>query len=81
MELSENQIERISEDLIGTCNTIESVMEILMIDEKHKEEVESRIEECDIELCNGCGWWVETYDLINDENEQENTCSNCRESK
>lgn len=71
--MNEGRIQEIEDELRGTCMSIEEV-----IDEDSGEsaaEVEVLISDrCEIERCDGCGWWCEASEM------DDGNCEDCTNS-
>jgi hypothetical protein len=74
--MTEDLLERIASSLLGTCNSIEMLLESMDIEDYDVEEIEDAILDFQVERCSGCGWWFECHEL---ESEKENgKCKDCR---
>ncbi len=62
--------------LEGTCDSIGSALEELDLDYE-VEEVEEALLDLNIELCRGCGWWMESCELEDDDDEICGYCHDC----
>jgi len=62
--------------LEGTCNSIEAAIERFDLDAS-VEEIESYTLDNNLECCPGCGWWMESHELI-DEDDNVVGCDQCR---
>jgi hypothetical protein len=77
LNLSEEQLRDIYSKLQGTCQSVEGLLEFLELD-VDPEDVEIEMESMNLERCPFCGWWVESYELINDDCDIVG-CEQCRE--
>lgn len=62
----------------GTCRSVEDIAESLslLLDRNvTSEEVEEALADSDIELCSSCGWWCETNEMT--ERDDEPICCDC----
>lgn len=72
MGLSQNDKQKIADELLGTSGTL-----LHRLAEDYKVDIcdiEEAAAECEVEKCNGCDWFVETSEL--DEN---GNCEDCRD--
>ncbi len=78
--LTDEQMEEIKHDLLGTCQSVATVLNNHGLD-GHEDEVEDRLldEPHAVELCVGCNWWHEPCDLTWVEEEGGGLCSQCHE--
>ena len=72
-----DDLRKIAEELEGTCDIIPSVLEKLDI-EADTSDVESDLLDFNLERCPCCGWWMESWELI-DEDGNEVGCEQCRQ--
>jgi len=77
-ELTIEQVRSISDLLNGTCDTIESALERVGLEDTPVEEVEDRLLDVNIERCPICDWWVESGEIVNDDGDVVG-CESCRE--
>lgn len=77
-EVSSDTWNQVYDYLIGTAHTADGAIERFDLD-CDIGDVEEAMEELNLECCPTCGWWVETHELIDDELEVLDTCSNCRD--
>lgn len=78
--LTEETIRGIGDRLLGTCNTVRSIVGRMGVElpfGKDDADIESDLEGINIERCPYCLWWMESFELINDECEVVG-CSDCR---
>lgn len=62
-------------DVLGTCLSVAAIAEKYGIPE---DEVEESLLDEGIEACTGCDWWFEVGELVDDEDENEGYCDECR---
>jgi len=74
--LSREELQQVSDELEGTCRSVESVLEQLGL-AADPTEVEDQLVDLNLELCPGCGWWMESSELI-DANDNVVGCDQCR---
>ena len=69
----------VSDYLEGTCLSVDAAIEHfeLNID---VEDLEDALLDVGLERCSGCGWWMESYELVDDDSEVVG-CIQCREKK
>lgn len=72
--LRANLLDKVIADLRGTCQILEDVVEYWKTGELSIEDLEYI--ESEIFLCNGCGWWCERCDEVED-----NLCQDCYEEE
>lgn len=61
------------------CGTTDGFQKALDRHNLTDEDLTELLLTCDVEQCPGCGWWVESWELIPlDENEPDGHCENCR---
>ena len=75
--ISRDDLERVAAVLEGTCKNVEDVLEALGI-EADPDDVEDQLLEISIERCPYCAWWMESCEMVNDDNEVVG-CDQCRE--
>jgi hypothetical protein len=76
--LTSEQVREIASLLEGTCNSVESALERLDLEDVPVEEVEDRLLDVNLERCPICDWWVESSEIVNDNCEIVG-CESCRE--
>jgi hypothetical protein len=77
--LSEEQLNYIYTRLQGTCQSMESLLEFLELN-VDPEDIEIEMEIMNLEKCPFCGWWMESYELINDDGDIVG-CEQCRDDE
>lgn len=81
--LTRVQLVELGNRLEGTCAAIETVLGGMGLEGENFniEEIEDQLLDLPegIERCPGCGWWVYSWDLV-DENGDTGECENCRGS-
>src|SRR5262245_45587396 len=72
-------LQRLYQRLEGTCDGIDRALESLGLNpvDYADDEVEDQLCGAGLELCPGCGWWFESGELIDDDNEVVG-CEDCR---
>jgi len=76
--ITEHQLEDISEMLNGTCDSIESALSRLDLEDKlDVSEVEDRLLDVNLERCPHCEWWCESGELVDDDGNVVG-CDSCR---
>jgi len=65
--------------LEGTCRTPQNAIDYFDLKCTPEEVIDAMLD-CNLEMCPGCGWWVESSELI-DENDNQVECENCRSYK
>ena len=63
--------------LQGTANSAQAALDCFELD-CDIEDVEESMAERNLEFCPTCGWWVDSYELLDDMDEPTETCTNCR---
>lgn len=72
--------EEIINAFLGTCRTVASVIEQFELDYTDEDITEICLNH-NIECCNGCGWWMNSFDLVPDDDKDEDGigyCEDCR---
>ena len=62
--------------LRGTCETLGAFIERKELDIA-PDELEDLLLDVSTECCSGCGWWMESSDLV-DEDDEPCQCAQCR---
>lgn len=75
-ELDEKRHE-LAKYLEGTCMSIETAIELLELDPSI--DWEDEILTAGIELCLGCGWWMESSELVHEDEEDTGFCEDCKD--
>ncbi len=82
--LTREQVIELGSRLEGTCAAIESVLEGMGLESENFDilDIEDQLLDLpeSIERCSGCGWWVYSWALV-DENGDAGECEQCRESE
>lgn len=77
IQLSTEQIYRLADYLMGTCNSLDGALDALFgIDsamELHAESLE--LLENEVFLCSECGWWAETSET--EDRDGDVVCQDC----
>ena len=79
--ITDKDMQRIKDALLGTCDSVTAVLERLEID-ADENDVEDKLLDGNpsVEECKVCNWWFESCDLVCEEDENQNgTCDDCRE--
>jgi len=79
----------IHEALEGSCKTTDAVLEQLELDVEayQDDDVIFKMLDLNLECCSGCGWWMESCELVPDEQEEGDDdalvglCLQCRKEK
>lgn len=76
--ISEQQLENLKHDLLGTCQLLGPVLERLGIDAP-VEEAEDRLLDgaIAVECCAGCGWWHESALMEYSDERRGPACQQC----
>jgi len=72
-------IEKVADSVIGTCESLQKHIEIIVDDyDVHitEDELRDKLLEKNVEECFGCGWWVQSDELI-DEDDNVVGCHDC----
>ena len=74
-------IEELAEDLMGTTQSIGHACDLIGIDEDELYDNIDMLGELDqlVLLCDACGWWVESGDIV--AGDGENICCDCDETE
>lgn len=71
-------LKKLANSLEGTCDTLDRHVEKLDLEKCNFDEGD--LLEFNIEPCSGCGWWMESSELVNEDSEVVG-CSQCRGKK
>lgn len=69
-------LQDIADDLLGTCKSVEQALEQHELD-WNPEETALELLSLNVEQCPVCGWWVESWELV-DDNGNLMACESCR---
>lgn len=72
-ETTAEQWDSLADRLAGTCESIGTAMDYLEIDDD-PDEAEEEMLNRNVEICPGCEWWVDSYELAD-----MDECENCAE--
>lgn len=67
--------DRLADYLEGTCMSLETAVEYLEFDPNI--DWEDEMLTANMETCLGCGWWMESSELIHEDNENTGYCEDC----
>jgi len=73
--ISEQDLERLKEHLVGTGRTLNQALECLEI-ECDLSDIEDQLLDVSLELCPACGWWVESSEM-EEQDVDVYVCSEC----
>jgi hypothetical protein len=76
MTWTPEQKEQIAEYLFGTRELVHTACDQLGIPEV--EDMENLLLDENIECCRECGYWVESYELVMDDDDQMPVCLDCQ---
>lgn len=71
-QLTPNEIIRLSEDLQGTCMSVDDALIRIGLDPDKYDNAEVVSQLVDVELCDVCGWWDESSQM------EDCVCEDCR---
>jgi Na+-translocating ferredoxin:NAD+ oxidoreductase RNF subunit RnfB len=71
------QRETLAKYLEGTCMSIETAIEHLELDPSI--DWEDEMLTASMELCLGCGWWMESSELVHEDEEDTGYCDDCKD--
>jgi len=78
---TDQEVQNIAHHLQGTCSGIEYGASAETEDELDIDDLEERLG-WHIEICRGCGWWHELWELTDpDDENNDGLCDDCRESE
>lgn len=77
--MNEEMRYKVAQYILGTCQTLSAVIDYFDLDIDENEFEDELLNE-NVEMCQGCGWWFESSDLIDDDMENPGYCKQCRES-
>lgn len=66
---------RLAHHLEGTCMTLEVAVEHLGLDPEV--DWEDEMLSANLETCLGCGWWMESNELVHEDDEDTGYCGDC----
>ena len=75
-KLDTQTLDIIHDKLLGTCGDTETILENMDI-EADFEAVEIDLEDMNLEKCPICGWWMDSWELLDDDNNVVG-CEDCR---
>jgi len=84
MKLTDEQLKKLYEYLNGTTNSVQSGLESIEVnaDDYDVNDIEEQLADENLEICPGCGWWVESDELVGvDDDEYDGDqvmCEDCR---
>lgn len=81
-ELTDSQLADLAANLEGTSATIEAGLEWMGLDtaDYDESEIEAELMGQNLERCPTCGWWVESWELADDEGNPK-ACDQCEPPK
>lgn len=74
---TDDTLSKIADGLLGTSNSILYLLEKYAVDEFYIDLVEDYLLEHNVEQCELCGWWFESHELVDSDNEVVG-CRDCR---
>jgi len=78
MALTWNQLEQVAAELDGTCQELHTLLAKLGI-VADPEAVEDQLLSVNMERCRGCGWWMDSCELVGDDIDSvTGYCDQCR---
>lgn len=79
MPIDRESLDNLGHILRGTCKSIHEGLECAGI-EDNGEDWEDELLNVNTEQCSSCGWWFESCELVNpDDDEDIGRCDQCRE--
>lgn len=76
MTITREDIMRVSEELNGTCNSLDEVLQSLFGIDSTQVPTELLTElDGEVFCCEACGWWCETNEL----EDEDHICRDCRD--
>lgn len=63
MTITDDEMELVKYNLVGTCRAVSEVLEELEIDANLEEVEHKLLDGNSVEECNECGWWFDSFDL------------------
>lgn len=83
-KLTQEQLEKLANRLLGTADSIEVGIESIGIESEEFQDDSDVIDQLvnvNVERCQGCDWWFESDELVNpDDDDDIGHCEDCRES-
>lgn len=80
--LTDDEIAAIKHALLGTCDSVEAVLERMGLDADAAAVEDALLDGTpSVECCQGCHWWFESGDLVGDDPDQAGFCSDCRDEE
>jgi hypothetical protein len=74
--LGDDDLARVATAVLGTASSLDDVVERLELD-VDVDTVEDQLVDVSVERCDGCGWWCESSELVDDTDEVVG-CESCR---
>jgi predicted Zn-ribbon and HTH transcriptional regulator len=71
-------LNKVANYVLGTCKNPSTVIEYFNLD-VDENDIEDLLLDVNIEMCEGCGYWFESSDLIDDDMENPGYCNQCRD--
>lgn len=78
--LSKDKLKQLGDTLHGTCDEPTRVAEQLYGPGDYKD-LEDDLLGINIEQCSMCGWWSESWELVDDEGDLDGMCEDCRKER
>ncbi|KKN29328.1 hypothetical protein LCGC14_0845380 [marine sediment metagenome] len=77
--ITDYQRDQIVEHFLGTCNNVFTAEDVFDF-EITPEDTEEALLDRNVEACQGCGWWFESGELVDpDDEEIIGYCEDCRD--
>ncbi len=78
--MNEEPIQKLSQRLLGTCDSISIALENIDEDAEDYDicDVENDLLDYQVERCQGCGWWFECCELVSEDYDECGKCEDCR---
>ncbi len=78
--MTEELMQKIADSLLGTCDTVNIVLERMDKDDEEYdiEEIIDSLLDFQVERCQHCGWWFECCELVAENDEDNGNCEDCR---
>jgi hypothetical protein len=80
MNLTDEQLGKLYDELIDTNSSLEKALEDIELtpDDYDMTDVQDRLVDLNLEMCVDCGYWQESGEFVDCDNEAHDSCTDCR---